>query len=81
MIRVAEEEAEERGRRRHWGEDEENILKPFLFRSSIILAVLYLAASSIIRKKVVLELFLWEFCFAQSFWYIVYNQNMVHSSI
>ena len=52
--------------RRHWGEDEENILKPFLFRSSIILAVLYLAASST-RKKIVLELFLLEFW---SFWYV-----------
>ena len=81
LIRVAEEEAEEGDRRRHCGEKKENILKPFLFPCSIILAVLYLAASSIIREKVVLELFLWEFCFAQSFWYIVYNQNMVHSSI
>ena len=73
LIRVAEEEAEEGDRRRHCGEKKENILKPFLFRSSIILAVLYLAASST-RKKIVLELFLLEFW---SFWYVAYNQNMV----
>ena len=55
------------------GEEKENILKPFLFPCSIILAVLYLAASST-RKKIVLELFLLEFW---SFWYVAYNQNMV----
>ena len=44
LIRVAEEEAEEGGTGGGGGGD---ILKPFLFRSSIILAVLYLAASSI----------------------------------
>ena len=55
LIRVAEEEAEEGGRRRHWGGG--NILKPFLFRSSIIFAILCLAACSIEEKNC----FYWSF--------------------